>query len=230
MLLGLLPALHQALHSRLLLSLSFHTNSRAAANGTMVRLTLEYPSQSCTEIQPASLYITCGQHGTLEGRCSDLRQALHSCLLLNLHLRTVVRAASKERKVRMRCPPGHFAKLASVPPSKAPRSAVGCVPWACHLTAAAPSRTPVLVPRASSRASGVRSSFSTSVSEQVRSVAWCMGSSHRGDRDWEVMVHEARGEPRPVSNRPRAGEVNGFASIIPVYCALGRSVAWSAWT
>ena len=97
-------------------------------------------------------------------------------------------------------------------------------------TAAAPSRTPVLVPRASSRASGVRSSFSTSVSEQVRSVAWCMGSSHRGDRDWEVMVHEARGEPRPVSNRPRAGEVNGFASIIPVYCALGRSVAWSAWT
>ena len=122
MLLGLLPALHQALHSRLLLSLSFHTNSRAAANGTMelrlaarlavrrtleypsrsctglaVRLavrTLEYPSQSCSEIQPASLYITCGQPGTLEGRCSDLLQVLHSCLLLNLHLRTIIRAAS----------------------------------------------------------------------------------------------------------------------------------------
>ena len=204
MLLGLLPPLHQALHSRLLLSLSFHTSSRAAANGTMelrlaarlavrrtleypsrsctglaVRLTvrtLEYPSQSCSEIQPASLYITCGQPGTLEGRCSDLLQVLHSCLLLNRAFRTIARAASKERKVRMRCPPRHFANLASVPPSKGPRSSVGCVPWACHLTAAAPSRTPVLVPRASSRASGVRSSCSTSVSEQVRSVAWCMGS------------------------------------------------------
>ena len=187
MLLGLLPALHQALHSRLLLSLSFHTNSRAAANGTMelrlaarlairlavrltvrlaVRRTLEYPSQSCTEIQPASLYITCGEPGTLEGRCSDLLQVLHSCLLLNLHLRTIVRAASKGRKARMRCPPRHFAKLASVPPfkgprsavearmrsparpfadlvlvppSKGPRSAVGSVPWACHLHAAAQS-------------------------------------------------------------------------------------------
>ena len=204
MLLGLLPALHQALHSRLLLSLSFHTNSRAAANGTMelrlaarlairrtleypsrsctglaVRLavrTLEYPSQSCSEIQPASLYITCGQPGTLEARCSDLLQVLHSCLLLNLHLRTIVRAASKGRKARMRCPPRHFAKLVSVPPFKGPRAAVGCVPWACHLDAAAQSRTPLL-PGVSSRASGFRSSCSTSVSEQLRSigsVAWCM--------------------------------------------------------
>ena len=194
MLLGLLPALHQALHSRLLFSLSVHTNSRATANGTMelrlaarlairlavrltvrlaVRRTLEYPSQSCTEIQPASLYITCGEPGTLEGRCSDLLQVLHSCLLLNLHLRTIVRAASKGRKARMRCPPRHFAKLVSVPPFKGPRAAVGCVPWACHLDAAAHT----LSPGVSSRASGFRSSCSTSVSEQPRSigsVAWCM--------------------------------------------------------
>ena len=202
MLLGLLPALHQALHSRLLFSLSVHTNSRATANGTMelrlaarlairlavrltvrlaVRRTLEYPSQSCTEIQPASLYITCGEPGTLSGRCSDLLQVLHSCLLLNLHLRTIVRAASKGRKARMRCPPRHFAKLVSVPPSKGPRAAVGCVPWACHLDAAAQSRTPLL-PGVTSRASGFRSSCSTSVSEQLRSAVLCNMGSFRGNK------------------------------------------------
>ncbi len=201
MLLGLLPALHQALHSRLLLRPSFHTNSRAAANGTMelrlaarlavrrtleypsrsctglaVRLavrTLEYPSQSCSEIQPASRYITCGQPGMLEGRCSELLHALHSRLLLNFRVLTAARAASNGRKARLPRPPRPFAGLALVPPSKAPRSAVGCVPCACVMRHC---RT-TLLPRVSSRASWLRSSSSTSVSEHMRSAWLNMGSA-----------------------------------------------------
>ena len=155
MLKGRCPDVLHAFHALTPSSLSLRTMTLAAANGSMVlRLAfrLVTPSQSGIEIQPSSRYITCGLAGMLKGRCPDLLHSLHSGRVFIWSFRAIALATSNGSMA----PPFH--------------------PFSTSFTATRGTRCVVSRPRA-----GIRSLGSTSVSEHMRSMAWCnIGSYVRG--------------------------------------------------